>query len=194
MSDDGRPVVTNHTCVTVHRPVDAVAAYVFDPRTMPHWSAVLFEAEDGEDRGTEPGVRLRANLKILGVNLTVQGELVDIDIAARRALVRITPETGGGQIEHRLSVDDLGDGAAIHFWNRVAVPAWLAEAVSLDLVRRFLERTTSFALLMIKDILEGEHERDVAKAGEFAAGRLPPRQHLSARRDEHGPRAGLGPA
>lgn len=41
--------VTHHVATTVQRAVDDVAAYLFDPRTMPQWSAVLYAVQNPDD-------------------------------------------------------------------------------------------------------------------------------------------------
>lgn len=173
--------VSHVAAVPIRRPVDVVAAYVFDPRTMPYWSAVLYEIEPVDDVVPRPGRTLRANLRILGVRLTVEGELVDVDPAARRATVRIVPLDGGGAIEHELWVDEAPGGAVLHFANRVEVPAWLSTSVSDGLLRRFLDRTTTFALELIRDILEGGEEDDVRRLQEAAAAAVPAPVRLEAR-------------
>jgi uncharacterized membrane protein len=155
-------VVTHHAAALVRRPVDVVTAYVFDPRTMPHWSGVLFAIEPVDDVEPRVGRRLRAELKVLGVRLTVEGELLDADLEERRATVRIVPLDGDGAIEHRLWVEPSGDGAVVHFWNRIEPPGWLAGAVSDQLVEAFVEHTARFALDNIRAILENGDEDAVA--------------------------------
>jgi hypothetical protein len=158
-------VVTHLSAVTIRRPALEVAAYVFDPTTMPHWSGVLYDIEPVTDIEPRRGRQLRANLKILGVCLTVEGQLVDIDVRALQGTVRIEPVGGGGAIEHRLAVEELppdGQGeparSLLRFWNRVEVPEWLSSNVSDSLIRRFVDHTASFALANIKDILEHGEE------------------------------------
>jgi hypothetical protein len=176
------PVVTHYAAVTIGRGADTVARYVFDPTTMPHWSGVLFEIDPTDDLEPRLGRNLRANLKILGVRLAVEGELIEVDLAARRAAVRILPVDGDGSLEHRLWVEkmasadgsddsDNSDNSVLHFWNRVELPSWLSGNVSDALVRRFLDHTASFALANIKDILELGEEDDVRRLGPVAGRR-----------------------
>jgi hypothetical protein len=56
--------LTHHVATTVQRPIDDVAAYLFDPRTMPQWSAILTAAEYPDAVSLlRRGRRLRANLQ-----------------------------------------------------------------------------------------------------------------------------------
>lgn len=173
---DSGHVVTHHAAVTIQRPAADVAAYVFDPTTMPHWSGILYEIEPIADIEPRRGRRMRANLKILGVCVTVEGELVEVDPRARWAVVRIVPVGGDGTIEHRLWVEeapDGGDGSVLRFWNRVEVPAWLSSTVSDSLVRRFLDHTATFALANIKDVLEHGEEDKLRQLQLLARQRVP---------------------
>jgi hypothetical protein len=171
--DGAGPTVTQAMAMTIRRSVDVVTRYVFDPTTMPQWSGVLYEIEPITDIEPRPGRRLRANLKILGVCLTVEGELVDLDPAARQAAVRILPVGGGGSIEHRLAVDGSRDRSVVHFWNRVEAPSWLSSVVSDRLIYRFLDHTASFALANIRDILELGEEENVRRLGAIASREVP---------------------
>lgn len=154
-------VVTHHSATRIRRPVDVVAAYVFDPRTMPHWSAVLYEIEPVIDIEPRLGRTLRANLKVLGVTVIVNGELVEVDLEKRQATVQVVPTSGGGRIEHRLWVERARRGSVLHFWNQIEVPRWLSSTISEPVIRRFLDHTATFALANIKDILENEQEDNI---------------------------------
>jgi hypothetical protein len=170
--------VTHGSAMTIRRSVDVVTRYVFDPTTMPQWSGVLYEIEPVADLEPRRGRRLRANLKILGVCLTVEGELVDVNLAARQAAVRIVPVSGGGSIEHRLSVDGSSNRSLVHFWNRVEAPGWLSGTVSDRLLYRFLDHTASFALANIRDILELGEEEAVGRLGAIATREVPAPQRF----------------
>ncbi len=176
-------VVVHEAAVTIGRSVDDVTRYVFDPTTMPHWSAVLYEIGPIADVEPRLGRRLRANLKILGVKLTVEGELIELDLEARRAAVRIVPTGGDGSIEHRLWVDASGAGSVVHFWNRVELPQWLSRGVGEGLVARFVDHTATFALANIKDILEHGEEHNVSRLSLMASQELPGPERL---RLDHG--------
>lgn len=172
--DGSGPTVTHERAVTIRRSIDVVTSYVFDPTTMPHWSGVLYEIEPVADLEPRRGRRLRANLKILGVRLTVEGELIDLDLDARQAAVRIVPVGGGGSIEHRLSVDGSLRRSVVHFWNRVEAPGWLSRSVSDRLLYRFLDHTAAFALANIRDILELREEDNVRRLGTIASRDISP--------------------
>jgi hypothetical protein len=188
-------VVTHHAAVTIRRPPGEVAAYVFDPTTMPHWSGILYEIEPVTEIEPRLGRRLRANFKILGVCLTVEGELLDIDLQARQGTVRVVPVGGGGAIEHRLAVEELSPdgqgapggpegaegreepvshgGSLLRFWNRIEVPPWLSDNLSDSLIRRFIDHTASFALANIKDVLEHGEEAEVRQLQHRARPHVP---------------------
>jgi uncharacterized membrane protein len=158
------PHVTHHVATTIQRPVDAVAGYLFDPRTMPQWSAILYEVEEPEDRSVFTRHRLRANLRILGVCVTVEGRLVDLDLDERRGAIEVHFPDGDGVIAHELRVEDAGDASVVTFRNAVTLPSWLAESVPLAVTRRYVELTAAFALETIKTILEADAEGSIAEA------------------------------
>lgn len=170
-------VVSRHTAV-IRRPVDVVTRYLFDPTTMPQWSAVLYAIEPTADLEPRVSRRLRANLKILGVRLTVEGELVDVDLAHRAATVRVVPVGTDGVIEHRLSVQPSGDDAVVYFGNRIELPGWLAERVGEGLIRRFVDQTAVFALAVIKAVLEDGEEENLRGLEQAAARELPAPQPI----------------
>src|SRR5437870_13388712 len=66
-------VFTHHSCATVVRAAADVAAYVLDPRTMPHWSAVIYEVEVPDESGFRTGERLQGRMHIPGVTLAAEG-------------------------------------------------------------------------------------------------------------------------
>jgi hypothetical protein len=167
--DGSGQTVTHERAVTIRQSVDVVARYVFDPTTMPQWSGVLYEIEPVADLEPRRGRHLRANLKILGVRLTVEGELIELDLDARQAAVRIVPVGGGGSIEHRLSVEGSRRRSVVRFWNRVETPGWLASSVSDRLIYRFLDHTATFALANIRDILELGEEENVRRLETIAS-------------------------
>lgn len=152
-------VITHHSAITVRRSVGEVARYVFDPTTMPQWSAVVYAVEEPTETTFRVGSRLKANMHVLGVSLPIEGEMVELDEAGMRALLRVGPIGADGLLEHELVVEDVGDASVIHFRNRVTLPGWLPpEAVSDELVRHLLDQTAAFALANIKYILENDSE------------------------------------
>lgn len=183
--DAGRAddVVAYHSA-SIRRPVDVVARYLFDPMTMPQWSAVLYEIERTHDLEPRLGRRLRANLKILGVRVTVEGELVDVDPEARCATVRIVPADGDGALEHRLAVEPSGDGSSVvHFWNRIDLPSWLSGTLGNGVVGSFVDHTAEFALANIKVILEHGEEDNLRRLDRIANRDLPPPQRFGPATD-----------
>ena len=155
-------VFTHHSCATVVRAAADVAAYVLDPTTMPHWSAVIYEVEAPDESVFRPGGRLRGRMHILGVSLPVEGEMVEFDPAGMRASILVRPVGGDGLLEHELAVEDLGDASVLHFRNRLTLPPWIPHEVVADhLVRHLLDQTSSFALANIKHILESSGESRV---------------------------------
>ncbi|HEX6419134.1 MAG TPA: SRPBCC family protein [Acidimicrobiales bacterium] len=177
LGDGTGAVVSRHTAV-IRRSVDVVTRYLFDPTTMPQWSAVLYAIEPTADLEPRVSRRLRANLKILGVRLTVEGELVDVDLAHRAATVRVVPVGTDGVIEHRLSVQPSGDDAVVYFGNRIELPGWLAERVGEGLIRRFVDQTAVFALAVIKAVLEDGEEENLRGLERAAASELPAPQPI----------------
>lgn len=165
--------------VTVQRPLDEVARYLFDPRTMPEWSAILYAVEDPDDRSiVTRGRRLSANLQILGVNVTVDGVLADLDLDARRGTIELHFRGTDGRIDHELELDEVDGVTVVHLRNRVEPPSWLGDHVDPDVIRRYVEHTASFALANIKAILESRQEDAVARARLRAADEVPPTADL----------------
>lgn len=163
---------------TIQRPVDEVARYLFDPRTMPQWSALLYAVEDPDDQSLlRRGRRLRANLQILGTSLTVEGHLERLSLEDWRGAVVVRPLDGDGEIAHELELDPRGAATLVHFRNRVVLPTWLADTVDATFLREYLEATSHFALGTIKAILHAGQEGNVAEAVRMAAQQLgPPEQ------------------
>jgi Polyketide cyclase / dehydrase and lipid transport len=175
---DGAGYVVTHHAALIRRSVDAVTQYLFDPTTMPQWSAVLYEIEPTADLDPRLGRRLRANLRILGVCITVEGELVDVDLGARQATVRVVPVETDGVLEHRLSVEHAEAGSVAHFWNEVELPTWLSTTLGEDLIHRFLDHTAVFALANIKAVLENGEEDNVRRLDRIARRHVPAPQRL----------------
>jgi uncharacterized membrane protein len=168
-SERSSPIV-HDVATTIQRPVDDVASYLFDPRTMPQWSAVLTAVEDPDDRSViTRGRRLSANLQILGVTATVDGRMLDMDLESRRGRLRLEFRDSDGRIDHELELDDVDDRTVVHLRNRVVPPPWLAATVGGATIRRYVEETADFALAMIKAILEAHQEGNVAAAAHRAA-------------------------
>lgn len=171
----GAVPIVHDVSTTIQRSVDDVASYLFDPRTMPQWSAVLYGVEDPDDRPLPTrGRRLSANLQILGVSTTVDGKLLDMDLEQRRGRLRLEFRDSDGVIDHELELDRAGEATVVHLRNRVTPPSWLATAVDTDTVRRYVEETAAFALTMIKAILEAHQEGNLAAAARRAAEVLGP--------------------
>lgn len=167
-------MITHHSCTTVRRPAREVARYVLDPTTMPEWSAVIYQVETPGDGVFRTGGRLRGNMHILGVSLTVEGEMVHYDEAGMRASIAVRPVGGEGLLEHELWVDDLGDSCVLHFRNRLTLPPWVpAGLVDDGFVHHLLDQTSAFALANIKYILESTPGQSVRAFMTLAAGHLP---------------------
>ena len=159
-------VLTHHSFATIDRAAPEVARYVLDPTTMPHWSAVIYDVDAPGAGVFETGGRLRGRMHVLGVNLAVEGEMVEWDPAGRRAAIAVrpvgVPAEAGGLLEHELFVEDIGDGCVLHFRNRLTLPEWIPdEAVGDGLIRHLLDQTSAFALANIKYILEACLESSV---------------------------------
>lgn len=171
----GRPIEIRHdVATTIQRPLDDVARYVFDPRTMPEWSAILYAVEDPDEQSLlARGRRLSANLQLFGVDVTVDGELLDLDLQARRGTVRLRFRDSTGSIDHRLELEAVDEVTVLHLRNRVLPPPWLADHVDETVVRRYVEHTAEFAMANIKTILEAHQEDAVALARRRAAEELP---------------------
>jgi hypothetical protein len=170
---DGARVITHHSSSTIVSTAAEVAAYVLDPTTMPEWSAVIYEVEPPTETTFQTGSRLRGSMHILGVSLTVEGEMLEFDLPGRRAAIAVRPVGTEGLLEHELYVEDLGNSSVVHFNNRLTLPAWLpTEIVSDELIRHLFDQTSSFALANIKYILESHSEAGIRSFGELVRGYL----------------------
>lgn len=116
-------VITHHSCITVQCPARDLARYVLDPTTMPEWSAVIYQVSAPDRAVFQKGGRLRGTMHILGVSLTVEGEMVEYDEAGMRALITVRPVGAEGLLEHEVSVEDLQDVSVLHFRNRLTLPS-----------------------------------------------------------------------
>ena len=165
--------------MTIGKHPDDVAAYVLDPTTMPHYSAVLYEVEPPADQTFLPGGRLKGRMHVLGLSLEVEGEMVEFDPAGRRATIVVRPAGAAGNeqgfLEHNLWVEDLGDTSLLHFRNRLTLPDWVPEeAISDGLVRHLFDQTANFALANIRYFLETEAEPAIHSFVETAGTYLNP--------------------
>ena len=160
------PDLVYDVATTVQRRLDEVARYLFDPRTMPEWSAVLHAVEEPDDQSLlRRGRHLRANLQVLGTSLTVEGHLEGLSLKDRRGAVEIRPLDGDGAIHHELELVDRDPATVVHFRNRVVPPTWLADTVSADLLQTYVEATAHVALTMIKAVLHTRQEGELGEAG-----------------------------
>lgn len=108
------------------------------------------------------------------MSLTVNGELLSLDIDERRGAVRITPVACDGVVDHELWLEDAEGATVVHFRNQVQAPAFLSDNVDAGVVQSYVEQTAAFALANIKTILEAHQEDNVAAAIQQAADLLPP--------------------
>jgi uncharacterized protein YndB with AHSA1/START domain len=159
---------------TVKRPADDVFRYLTNPTNVPQWSAVVADVEElRAPQGVAVGTKVRANLHVLGMNLTVQGEVTEFEPQERRAVLQ-TQIPGGGGIETHFWVEDLNGSAVVYFDERVAPPSWLtARGISDRLIARTVEATTLHSLTNIREILEGAEEAKVQAAQVHARQDLP---------------------
>ncbi|GAC1364400.1 MAG: hypothetical protein NVSMB32_06920 [Actinomycetota bacterium] len=166
-------VITHHSCITVKCAAREVARYVLDPTTMPEWSAVIYQVAAPDSGVFRQGGRLRGNMHILGVSLTVEGEMVEYDEAGMRAVIMVRPVDAEGLLEHELYVEDLQDASVLHFRNRLTLPSWVpSDVVDDDFVRHLLDQTAAFALANIRYILESPTSRRVREFMHLAGGHL----------------------
>lgn len=169
----GQRVIAHQSCITVRRPAGEVARYVLDPTTMPEWSAVIYQVEAPDEGVFATGGRLRGNMHILGVSLTVEGEMVHYDEAGMRAAIAVRPVGAEGLLEHELWVEDLDASCVLHFRNRLTLPSWVPVGVVDDgFVHHLLDQTSAFALANIKYILEATTGQSVRQFMRLAAGHL----------------------
>jgi hypothetical protein len=177
----GERVISHHSCIAVKRAARDVACYVLDPTTMPEWSAVIYQVEVPDADVFRPGGRLRGNMHILGVSLTVEGEMIDYDENGMRAAIAVRPINSTGLLEHELWVEDLQDECVLHFRNRLTLPPWIpSEVVDDSFVHHLLDQTSAFALSNIKYILESPTGQRVREFMNLAAGHLLSPQDFSA--------------
>jgi hypothetical protein len=78
-------IVSHEVSVMVDRPAADVSRYLTNPANIPQSSDVVSEVEAlPAGQRIDAGTKLRANLGILGLRMTVDGEVVDFDPARRR--------------------------------------------------------------------------------------------------------------
>ena len=163
-------IVSNELRLTVNRPADDVFRYLTNPMNVPQWSGVVSDVDvlpTGQDVDT--GTKLRANLDILGMKVTVDGEVVAFDSARRRATL-LTRVHGGGTIETQFAVDDQAGQSTVRFQERVTPPGWLVEqGFGERLIRCAIEAAEQFSVATIKGILENADETRLAKAQAYAS-------------------------
>lgn len=159
-SAKGGAVPSHHASITIDRPADEVASYIFDPSNIPDWSAFVTEVETPSKTDASAGVRLRARLRALGSSVRVEGELTSFDLEKRRAAFRVKVPGIDLEIEGQVMVEDLGGSAAVTFLNHVSMPDALSVAGITDkFVSQALGQSSRYSLANIKAILEmGQQE------------------------------------
>jgi carbon monoxide dehydrogenase subunit G len=171
-------MISHKDSITINRPADEVADYVFDPSTMAQWSAVVQEVEPFRQRSRQAwkvGDRLRSNVNILGRRVALDGEVEEYDPENRRATLRIAPIRGNGStIRNEVVVEDLGETSVLHFVTHVDLSPAVAERFSSNIILRKLDQTARYGLANIKDILEGQAEQEVQDISRIVAEEFPP--------------------
>jgi uncharacterized protein YndB with AHSA1/START domain len=163
-------IVSNELNLTVNRPADDVFRYLTNPANVPQWSGVVSEVEQlPAGHRVDAGTKLRANLDILGMKVTVDGEVVAFDPARRRATV-LTRVHGGGTVETQFAVDEREGQSTVRFQERVTPPGWLVEqGIGERLIRCAIEAAEQFSVATIKGILENADESRLANAQAYAS-------------------------
>jgi uncharacterized protein YndB with AHSA1/START domain len=163
-------IVSNELRLTVTRPADDVFRYLTDPANVPQWSGVVSEVEAlPAGQRIDAGTKVRANVDILGMKVTVDGEIVAF-VPARRRATLLTRVHGGGTIETRFAVDEQEGGSTVRFQERVAPLDWLvAQGIGERLIRCAIEAAGQFSAASIKGILENGGETRLAKAQTYAS-------------------------
>src|SRR5260370_30287160 len=90
--------------ITVNRTANEVFAFLTDPSNIPQWSAAITDVEPlASGQQVAVGTRLRANLRVLGLKLTVQGEVTAFQPEKSYAALKSTIP-GGGTVESHLTL------------------------------------------------------------------------------------------
>lgn len=163
-------IVSNKLRLTVNRPADDVFRYLTNPANVPQWSGVVSEVEElPAGQRVDAGTKIRANVDILGLKVTVDGEVVAFDPTRRRATL-LTRVHGGGTIETQFAVDEQEGGSTVRFQERVAPPDWLvAQGIGERLIHCAMEAAEQFSVASIKGILENAGETRLAKAQTYVS-------------------------
>lgn len=141
--------------ITVNRKADEVFAFLTDPSNIPRWSAAITDVEPlAPGQQIAVGTRLRAKFRVLGLNLTVQGEVTALQPERRHAVLKSTIP-GGGTVESRLTVEPLDGASIVSFDERVTPPKWaLDSGLSKVLISRVIETVTHSSVSNIRTLLE----------------------------------------
>ncbi len=108
----------------------------------------------------------------MGIKMTAEGEVSEIDRRNRRAvLTSQLPE--GGTVETLLTVEGLTGVSIVTLEARITPPDWLVNTgLSNALMSRAIEAVTHTSLDNIRNILEGKEESKLTEALAFATRNL----------------------
>jgi carbon monoxide dehydrogenase subunit G len=142
--------------ITVDRPPEEVFAFLTDAASVPQWSSVVTEVHSAPAaRSIDVGTRVKAQLRLLGIKFSVEGEVVELDRKNRRAILR-TKVAGGGSVESHLSVEPVNGASLVVFDERIVPPGWIAKSgLSKAFIARAVEASTDATLRNIRNLLEG---------------------------------------
>ncbi len=159
--------------ITVNRPASEVFDFLANPVNVPQWSAIVTDVEPlSQGKKLEAGTKLRANLRIMGIKMTAEAEVSEIDYRNRRAvLTSQLPE--GGTVKTLLTVEGLTGVSIVTLEAQITPPDWLVNTgLSNGLMSRAIEAVTHTSLDNMRNILEGKEESKLTEALAFATRNL----------------------
>ena len=151
--------------------------YLTNPSNVPLWSAVVTEVEPIEE-SLKVGSRRRANLNVLGVNITTEGEVIALDPINLKAGLR-TRVPLGASIDSDFHIDDLGDHCVVHFVETISIPEGaLPEGLELKSVSLAATAALHNTMTSIQNVLNSHEETNLARFSAASAYNIPPPQQL----------------
>ncbi len=162
---------------SISRGAADVFTYLTDPSNVPLWSAVVTEVEPIPGP-LQVGSRRRANLNVLGINITAEGEVIALDPMNLKAGLR-TQVPLGASIDSDFHIDDLGDHCVVHFVETISIPKGaLPEGLELKSVSLAANAAVHHTITSIQNILHSREETNLAHFKANSADSIPPPQQL----------------
>lgn len=161
--DDGARVYKRKTRRELNRPASDVLAYVLELSNIPKWNPTIVGVDASARGKARQGTRVGATVRILGVEMRSDTEVVEVNERQRRAIIRVQFPRGGS-IMGRFHVEDAGGRSVVHYEQDVRVPKWVFDqGVTDESIIKAIDESTESGLSRLETIVDGGLESTIDK-------------------------------